>query len=43
MLDLLFEAACVLASATDVFHDEVADEQRLRAPDLNPFDDCSSL
>ena len=41
MLDLLFEAACVLASATDVFHDEVADEQRLRAPDLNPFDDCS--
>ena len=41
MLDLLFETVCVLASATDVFHDEVADEQRLRAPDLNPFDDCS--
>ena len=40
MLDLLFETVCVLASATDVFHDEVADEQRLRAPDLNPFDDC---
>ena len=35
MLDLLFETVCVLASATDVFHDEVADEQRLRAPDLN--------
>ena len=40
MLDLLFETVCVLASATDVFHDEVADEQRLCAPDLNPFDDC---
>lgn len=41
MLDLLFETVCVLASATDVFHDEVADEQRLCAPDPNPFDDCS--
>lgn len=41
MLDLLFETVCVLASATDVFHDEAADEQRLCAPDLNPFDDCS--